>query len=817
MKKLLIGLGIFVGVVIVALLLVPMFVSVDKFRPQIQESINKAMRGKVELGELSLSAFPKVKLKVNGLKAVAPAPFNKAPFAEMKSAEIQMSLLSFLFSPSATLVLVEPKIVLVKDGEKSSLTEFLPAAQKEEIKETADTGKPPQAVGETLKGLPPFLASRIEKARFNFAIESGSVEVKDSLDKKDEHVVIKKLDLRLDGIGLRNPIEIDSTIDTDINKAGSILLGKMTLKGNVIYDPKGAVTNIKFVVKQDLKDLDLRAAGMLHKPAGTAFDVSLDGAVEQSEFMNVAIEKFAFNFDKVSTGGSMKLVRFGAPDATIDFNFDAPNVELAPFGAFIEMVRKYSLKGNSSLKVQASGPMENPNVVVDVVLKNVGGQTPELKHPISDLDGQIAVRGNAKAPQVNISNLRVKIASSDLAMNVSVAGTATAPVMKATINSKNLNFDELMGLQTLRLDNKTEEQKKVEAKEKEEELQRLEASRKGGAAMPTLDESLHKMAPQIEEALKNPMLDKAQANLVVNVAKIRAVGADYTAFSMTANYAKRKLSNATMNLKGYQGSLNVNMNLDLIPSAMGYSMATKMSGINLGNFMEIHAPSWKGMITGTTEGTFNISGAGLRKVQLEKSLNGSFKAQILNGTMKMPVIAMLAKVVNSVPAIGKKLENKEDPKGSFKTCKILSSIKGRMIYLDDMDVIYDTEKMNLGDMRFQSKGTVAFDRMVDITGMAYVEPGKIPVAGLRGGSGKDEIPIRFKGDMIDPKPDYEYTAKILLPKIARGALESKGGQKLKEEATKKLGDLLGGKGGGDSKTPEPVKKGIEDIKKRFGF
>lgn len=820
MKKIAIGIGAFFGLLVVLLLLAPMLVSIDKFRPQIQDSINKNLRGKVELGELQFSAFPKIKIKINGLKATAPAPFNKSSLAVVKSAELQMPLTSLIFSPSATFVLVEPKIVMEKVGEKSSLSEFLPAPTPSETAQAPHkNSQTSEAVGQTLSGLPPFLASRIEKARFSFAIESGSVEIKDSAMKKGEKTQVKDLDLSLNDIGIRSSIGIDSAIDLDLVQGENSFLGKILLKGDVTYDPQGKINNIGFKLKTDLKGLELKTSA-LHKPKDVDLALSLEGKAVQAEFTDLMIEKLGFSFDKVNATASVNLQKMGAPDSQLDFKFNAPGVELAPFGAFVESIRTYSLKGSSDIKIGASGPLSNLNLDVLLVLKNVAGQTPGLKQAISDLDGQISVKGTSQAPLVNISNLKVKIASSDLGLNATVAGTATAPFIKASLTSKNLNLDELMGLQTLRLDNKTEEQKKQEAFEKEDELRRLEASKHGGAAMPSLDENLDKMAPELEKSLKNPLLDKAQASLTFNLAHVRAIGADYTAVTMTANYAKRKLSNTSFALKGYQGSLTANLGMELNPQAPAFNLSTKLSNVSIGNFLELHAPSWKGMMSGNTNGDFSISGQGLRKSQLDKNLNGSFKANITNGSMKMPVAAILAKVLNSIPAAQKKVEGKEDPKGTFKTCKLISSIKGRMLYLDDLDVVYDTEKMNLGDMRFQSKGTVAFDRNVDITGTAFLEPGKLPIPGLKGGSGKDEIPLRFKGDMIDPKPDYEYTAKILLPKIAKGALATQGGQKLQEEAKKKLGALLGGGASdGDKKDDkkEEIKKGINDLKKKFGF
>ena len=53
-KKLGIALGIFFGVLTAAVLIVPLVVDVDKYRPQIVDAANQHLNGKLELGKLSL-------------------------------------------------------------------------------------------------------------------------------------------------------------------------------------------------------------------------------------------------------------------------------------------------------------------------------------------------------------------------------------------------------------------------------------------------------------------------------------------------------------------------------------------------------------------------------------------------------------------------------------------------------------------------------------------------------------------------------------------------------------------------------------------
>src|ERR1700743_2406912 len=68
MKKLGIVLGALVVLVLVAMMIIPMVVDVDKYRPQIVSAVDEHINGKVELGKLSLSLWGQVRVDVAGVK-----------------------------------------------------------------------------------------------------------------------------------------------------------------------------------------------------------------------------------------------------------------------------------------------------------------------------------------------------------------------------------------------------------------------------------------------------------------------------------------------------------------------------------------------------------------------------------------------------------------------------------------------------------------------------------------------------------------------------------------------------------------------------
>jgi hypothetical protein len=240
-------------------------------------------------------------------------------------------------------------------------------------------------------------------------------------------------------------------------------------------------------------------------------------------------------------------------------------------------------------------------------------------------------------------------------------------------------------------------------------------------------------------------------------------------------------------------------------------MDATLNKISVAKAIAAHAPEWKDDVTGELVGQFNLSGKGMRKTQLASNLRGSLVGSMKDGQLKMPVLKTVASLLDRLPAAAKEkvagssLGNSEF-RGDFKTLKIDSSIEGRKVIVKDLDVVYDPQKAKIGDFQFKAKGTLTFDKEIDFEAAAYTSPELIRVAEWKAANGLVELPMKLKGTMDEPQPDYAYTTKILTERLAKGAAK-KAVNKAAEKAVDKLTE----------KAPEPVKQKINDLKKKFGF
>src|SRR5438270_320499 len=115
-KKVLIVAGVIVGVLVLAALLLPLFVNVDKLRPEVQTRASVALGREVTIGELKLAIF------TGGVSAkdisIADDPgFSNQPFVKAKALDVGVDLWPLIFSKALhvnTLTLEQPEIHLVK-------------------------------------------------------------------------------------------------------------------------------------------------------------------------------------------------------------------------------------------------------------------------------------------------------------------------------------------------------------------------------------------------------------------------------------------------------------------------------------------------------------------------------------------------------------------------------------------------------------------------------------------------------------------------------------------------------------------------------
>ena len=252
-------------IIIAALLIIPMFVDVQKYKPVLENKVVEATGRPFSVGDdLKLSLFPWAGISFSDLQLGNPAGFAEKEFVKVKSFEIRVKLLPLLSKEIQIkrFVLDEPQIVLVKNKSGGGNWEQPKQQQKGSAAKKPESTDSPAGMG----GLP---ISALTVG--NFAITNGSALWIDHTTNTRKEV--KDISLILKDVSLERPVQLKFSAELDKNP--------LSIEGTV--GPVGSGFE-KGVVPLDLslkalKLLVLHLKGNLENPAttpGVDLDITVD-------------------------------------------------------------------------------------------------------------------------------------------------------------------------------------------------------------------------------------------------------------------------------------------------------------------------------------------------------------------------------------------------------------------------------------------------------------------------------------------------------------------------------------------------------------
>jgi AsmA protein len=259
-----IGGGLIV-LVIAALLIIPMFVDIQKYKPEIEKRVAEATGRPFNLGgDLDLSLFPWAGISLSDLHLGNPPGFKEKDFVTVKSFEVRVKLLPLISKDIQVkrFILKGPRIVLerLKDGKGNwegigKPSGRVPPEPPKDEKELAEKKPGP---GLPIKSL----------AVGEFAITEGYMLFIDHA--KGERKEISGMNLRLKDVSFDRPIHLALSASLDgkpLSLEGTIgPMGKEPGKGTIPLD----------MAVMALKQLNVSLKGKLTDPASKlGFDLAL--------------------------------------------------------------------------------------------------------------------------------------------------------------------------------------------------------------------------------------------------------------------------------------------------------------------------------------------------------------------------------------------------------------------------------------------------------------------------------------------------------------------------------------------------------------
>ncbi len=264
LKWSLIASGTAAVLILLAVLIIPRFVDVNRYRPQIEQQVTRITgRPFVLGGELDLSIFPWMGLTLSDLSLGNPEGFDQKEFITIKRFEVRVKVLP-LFSRTIQVkkfVVDTPEIFLVKSraGDTNwDMGQTQPSTPKKQPAGTVDHGRKP---ANTL----PVKALFVDE----FSIRNGRIHYSDpGLKVKKE---ISSISLTLGNLNLEDPIKVAFSALADGRP-----LSLNGLVGPIGKNPGMGTIPLDITLKA-LDDITLGVKGAVMDPIKTpGFDLDLD-------------------------------------------------------------------------------------------------------------------------------------------------------------------------------------------------------------------------------------------------------------------------------------------------------------------------------------------------------------------------------------------------------------------------------------------------------------------------------------------------------------------------------------------------------------
>lgn len=359
----------FLTFLIILLLLAPIFVDLNRFKPQILEQVKKATGREANLSSISLSIIPWLGARLNGIELSNSEGFSKTPQIKIDSVRVKIRFFPLLFKKIKIkeINLVAPEILIEKKGVQynfSDLTkkpEEVPSEKKAEKKS---------------EGAPSPLLK--EFSLDEFKLTNGKITYTE-LDEKGS--VINKLILSQFNIkieDLSNSKKAKFNLSTNLNESKE---ESITLTGNLgpgwADDFKKANFDISLLItKLNLKQfaslaknqslqgvlyVNLFVKGNLDEQIETGGEISLSEFIKELNDKLIINEEMSINFKSESVqikgikiGTSIPIIQITGgvfnfkKDPSLDITLSSPPIQLKKISEY-EVIKK-SLPGNSSLE-----------------------------------------------------------------------------------------------------------------------------------------------------------------------------------------------------------------------------------------------------------------------------------------------------------------------------------------------------------------------------------------------------------------------------------------------------------------------------------
>jgi len=350
--------GVVVLLILVAVLL-PFVIDANRFRPEIESSLNTALNRKVDIGNIRLSILSGG-VTVENIAISDDPSFNTGPFLKAKSLSVNLELLPLIFSRAihiTGLTIDQPSVTLLRSPAGAWNFSTLGATQTESKNASASNSAPTSSS-----------SSSTDLSVRSFSLKNGTMVVGNTGNSARSHTY-DQVNIKASDLSYTTQFPFEMTASTPGN--GTI---KLSGKAGPLNPQDSAATPLNASV--DVKNLDLKSTGFIDPSAGIAGIVDFSGTLNSDGHT-------ATSSGKVTTT-HLQLVPAGSPAGQpVDVNYEAV-YELKPQTGQLKRGDVHIGKAAADL----TGSFNNSGAVASVQMKLTGQNM-----PASDLETVLPALG----------------------------------------------------------------------------------------------------------------------------------------------------------------------------------------------------------------------------------------------------------------------------------------------------------------------------------------------------------------------------------------------------------------------------------------
>ncbi len=761
--KIILGL---VAITLIAVVVLPLVIDVNHYRPEIEKAANQRINGKLSIGSIKLNLWGHIKFDVDGLKL---EDSQGKVLVQTKSAGVFLPFLNLLSgSPVLKVVLNNPEVLAVKNskGQLNLLT-----IVKEDPKGSSasgDNNSDPNAAAtksEPVKLPPLLLASRI-----TLLIEHAKVTYKDETSGIAAN--IPDLSLHLKDVSPQTVMPFDAKAEIDVKVGPDLQVkGPLSLEGSLKASgpAEHVFSQVDGQASLILDELDIEKNGTFHKTKGVLLRLEGKGKFQES---GTDLELVTFRIADVSVQGKAKVQNTGsaeAPISNIDLEMRSNEIDLGRLGGLLPAVGDSGLSGKISLALQAKGPSDHLAYAADMNLKEVNLKTASLKKPV-EMNGKIEVRTN----ELKDLDLRLKSAGLDGTLKLALQNFQK-PVLRGSFDAKEVNLDELM------VNEKAPERSEKEKGKPKDDQKSNANSSNPKAANEDLNQSLAPLR-------SNPILAQSSGTVDLNIAKLVSNKILVQKLKGQIVFNNLLIQLKQFGLQVFDGQVKMNSSLNARSALPEVGVDLEAQGLNTQRMAESQMAVAKDSVKGTIGAKMNLGGKGLNRSEINQNWHGGGSFSILNASFSTLDVGkrIRSEVLEKLPAFARskvKISDRLiDWKGDYKSIQTKFALANGTLRMTDLTgTAVENRGMDLkgsGDLSivdYKMNFDADFIDKYELMGSQFPKDRRYNAAALS---------AHVTGTLMDPHFDWGRSVESLAKNAVADTAKEKGKEALKKQLEK---------------------------------